>query len=86
MARVPSTLEYERARETYARTKFQYKIDRPGWPNEKNEANKLTEATKENDTKHVQKKKAEPKSQGTGMKSENSDTSKNVAKSLSRMP
>jgi len=71
-----STLEYERGRETYARTEFQRKVDRAGGTKEKKEANKPSEATKKYETKRVQKKKAKPKSQGTGTKSNKSDTNK----------
>jgi len=75
-ANAGSTLEYERGRETYARTEFQHKVDRAGGTKEKKEANKPSEATKKNDTKRVQKKKAKPKSQGTGARSDKSDTTK----------
>jgi len=71
-----STLEYERGRETYARTEFQHKGDRAGGTKEKKEANKPSEATKKDDTERVQKKKAKPKSQGTSTKSDKSDTTK----------
>jgi len=70
------TLTYECGRETYARTKFQHKVDRAGGTKEKKEANKPSEATKKDDTKRVQKEKAKPKSQGTGAKSDKSDTTK----------
>jgi len=76
IANVGSTLEYERGRETYARTEFQHKVDRAGGTKEKKEANKPSEVTKKDDTKSVQKKKAKPKSQGTGAKSDKSDTIK----------
>jgi len=76
IANAGSTLEYERGRRTYARTKFQHKVGRAGGTKEKKEANKLSEATKKDDTKHVQKKKVKPKSQGTGAKSDKSDTTK----------
>jgi len=70
------TLEYERGRETYTRTEFQHKVDRAGGTKEKKEANKALEVTKKDDTKRVQKKKGKPKSQGTGAKSDKSDTTK----------
>jgi hypothetical protein len=70
------TLEYERGRETYARTEFQHKVDRAGGTKEKKEANKPSEVIKKDDTKRVQKKKAKPKSQGTSAKSDKSDTTK----------
>jgi len=73
-----STLEYKRGRETYARTEFQHKVERAGGTKEKKEANKPAEATKKDDTKGVQKKKAKPKSQGTSAKSDKSDTTKKV--------
>jgi len=57
-----STLKYERGRETYARTEFQHKVDRAGGTKEKKETNKPWKDTKEDDTKHVPKKKAKPKS------------------------
>jgi len=72
------TLEYAWGRETYARTEFQRKVDRAGGTKEKKEANKPSEATKKNDIKHIQKKKAKPKSQGTGAKSDKSNTTKNA--------
>jgi len=50
--------------------------DRAGGSKEKKEANNPSEATKKNNTKRVQKKKAKPKSQGTGAKSDKSDTTK----------
>jgi len=71
-----STLKYERGRETFARTEFQHKVDRAGGTKENKEANKPSEATKKDDTKRVQKMKANPKSQGTGAKSDKSDTTK----------
>jgi len=76
IANAGSTLEYKRGRGTYARTKFQHKVDRAGGTNEKKEANKTSEATKKHDTKRVQKKKAKPKSQGTSAKSDKPDTTK----------
>jgi len=76
IANTGSTLEYERGRETYPRTEFQPKGDRAGGTKEREEANKPSEATKKDDTKGVQKKKAKPKSQGTGAKSDKSDTTK----------
>jgi len=76
IANAGSTLEYERGREKYARTEFQPKVDRAGGIKEKKEANKSSEATKKDDNKHVQKRKAKPKSQGTGAKSDKSDTTK----------
>jgi len=76
IANAGSTLAYERGRETYARTEFQHKVDRAGGTKEKKEANEASEATKKDDTKRVQKKKAKPKSQGTGAKSDKSDTNK----------
>jgi len=76
IAKAGSTLEYERGRETYARTEFQHKLDRAGGTQEKKEANKPPQATTKDDTKRVQKKKAKPKSQGTGAKSDKSDTTK----------
>jgi len=69
-------LEYEWGRETYSRTEFQHNVDRAGGTKEKKEANKPLEATKKDDTKHVQKKKAKPIYQGTGAKSEKSYTTK----------
>jgi hypothetical protein len=76
IANAGSTLEHERGRETYARTKFQHKVDRAGGTKEKKDGNKAPEATtKKDDTKRVQKKKAKPKPQSTG-KSEKSDTTK----------
>jgi len=71
-----STMEYEHGRETYARTEFQHKVDRAGGTKEKKEANKPSEATKKDNTNRVQKKKVKPKSQGTGAKSDKSDTTK----------
>jgi len=53
IAKAGSTLEYERGRETYARTQFQHKADREGGTKEKKEANKPSEVTKTNDTKWV---------------------------------
>jgi len=76
IANAGSTLEYERGRETYARTEFHHKVDRAGETKEKKKANKRSEATKKNDTKRVQKKKAKPKSQGTISKCDKSDTTK----------
>jgi len=76
IANAESTLEYERGREKYARTKFQHKIDRAGGTKEKKEVNKSSEVTKKDDNKRVQKKKAKPKSQGTSAKSDKSDTTK----------
>jgi len=70
------TLEYERGREKYARTEFQHKVDSAGGTKEKKEGNKSSEATKKDDTKRVEKKKAKPKPQGTGAKSDKSDTTK----------
>jgi len=69
-------LEYERGRETSARTEFQHKVDRAGGTKEKKEANKSSEGTKKDDNKCVQKKKVKPKSQGTRVKSDKSDTTK----------
>jgi len=71
-----STLEYERGREKYARTEIQHKINREGGTREKKEANKFSEATKKDDNKRVQKRKAKPKSRGTGAKCDKSDTTK----------
>jgi len=76
IANAGSTLEYERGRETYARTDFQHKVDRAGGTKEKKEASKPSEATKEDDTKGVQKKTAKPKSQGSAVKSDKSDSTK----------
>jgi len=76
IANAGSTLEYEQGRETYARTEFQRKVDRAGGTKEKKEANKPSEATKKDDTKRVQKKKAKPKSQGASAKSDKFDTTK----------
>ena len=76
IANAGSTLKYERGRETYARTELQHKGNRAGGTKEKKEANKPSEAIKKDDTKRVQKKKAKPKSQGTGAKSDKSDTIK----------
>jgi len=76
IANTGSTLECERDRETYAQTEFQNKGDRAGGTKEKKEANKPLEATKKDDTKRMQKKKAKPKSQGTSAKSDKSDTTK----------
>jgi len=76
IANAGSTLEYERGRETYARTEFQGKVERAGGTKENKEANKSSEPTKKDDTKRVQKKKAKPKCQGTGAKSDKSDTTK----------
>jgi len=73
---VGSTLEYEKGRETYARTEFQNKVDRAGGIKDKKEANEPSETTKMDYTKRVQKKKAKPKSQGTSAKSDKSDTTK----------
>ena len=70
------TLEYERGRESYPRTEFQHQVDRAGGTKEKKEANKTSGATKKDDTKRVQKKKAKPQSQSTGAKSDKSDTTK----------
>jgi len=39
IANAGSTLEYERGRETYARTEFQHKVDRAGGTKQKKEAN-----------------------------------------------
>jgi len=60
IANAGSTLEYEWGRETYARTKFQHKVDRAGGRKEKKEVNKPSKSTKKDDTKHMQKKKAKP--------------------------
>jgi len=76
IANAGSTLEYERRRETYAPTEFQHKVDRAGGTKKKKEANKPSEATKKYETKLVQKKKAKPKSQGPGAKSDKADTTK----------
>jgi len=76
IANAGSSLEYEWGRETYARTAFHHKVDRAGATKEKNEANKPSEATKKDDTKFMQKKKAKPKSQSTGAKSDKSNASK----------
>jgi len=76
IANAGSTLEYERGRETYARTEFQHKVDRAGGTKEKREVNTPSKVTKKDDTKRVQKKKAKLKSQGTGAKSDKSDTTK----------
>jgi len=76
IAHAGSTWEYERGRETYARTEFQHNVERAGGTKEKKEANKPSEATKKDDTKRVQKKKAKPNFQGTGAKSDKSDTTK----------
>jgi len=76
IANAGSTLEYERGRETYARTEFHHKVDRACGTKEKKEANKPSEATKKDDTKRVQKKKAKPKSQSTSAKSDKSNTTK----------
>jgi len=54
IANAGSTLEYEWGRETYARPEFQHKLDKAGGTKEKKEANKLSEATKKDDTKYVQ--------------------------------
>jgi len=62
IANARSTLDYELCRETYARTEFQHKVDRSGVTKEQKEANKPSEATKKDDNKGVQKKKAKPKS------------------------
>jgi len=67
---------YKRGRETYARTVFQHKVDRAGGTKDKKQANKPLEATKKDDTKRVQKKKAKPKSQGPCAKSNKSDATK----------
>jgi len=71
-----STLKYERGREKYARSEFQHKVDRAGGRKEKKEAKKSSETTKKDDNKRVKKKQAKPKSQGTGAKSDKSDTTK----------
>jgi len=76
IANARSTLEYERGREKYARTKFQHKADRAGGTKEKKEVNKSSQVTKKDDYKHVQKKKTKPKSQGTSAKFDKSDTTK----------
>ena len=73
---VGSTLEYELGRETYAWTEFQHKVDCAGGTKENKEAKKPAEATKKDDTKRVQKKKAKPKSQGSSAKSDKSNTTK----------
>jgi len=71
-----SSLEYERGTEKYVWTEFQHKVDRAGGSKEKKEPHKALEATKRDDNKGVQKKKAKPKSQGTSAKSDKSDTTK----------
>jgi len=71
-------LGYERGREAYARTEFQHKVDTEGGTKEKKEVNKPSEATNKDDTKHMQKKKAKPKSQSTGAKCDKSDTTKKL--------
>jgi len=62
IANAGSSLEYEKGREKYARTEFQHKVDPAGGTKEKKEANKCLEATKKDDNKRVQKRKAKPKS------------------------
>jgi len=76
IANAGSTLEYEQGRETYARTEFQHKVDRVGGTKEKKEANEPSKANKKDDTKRMQKRKEKPKSQGTGAKSDKSNTTK----------
>jgi len=76
IANAGSTLEYERGREKYARTEFQYKVYWAGGTKEKKEVNKSWEITKKDYNKCVEKKKAKPKSQGTSAKSDKSDTTK----------
>jgi len=70
------TLKNERGRETYNRTEFQHRVDRAVGTKEKEEANKLSGATKKDNTKRMEKKKAKPKSQITGAKSDKSNTIK----------
>ena len=60
IANTGQTLQYEWRRDTYAGTEFQHKVNRVGGTKEKKEANKPSEATKRDDTKHVQKQKAKP--------------------------
>ena len=76
IANAGSTLQYERGRETYTYSEFQHKVDRAGGTKEKKEANKPYKATRKDDTKHLQKKRAKSKTQGTGGKSDKSDTTK----------
>jgi len=69
-------LEYERGREKYARTESQHKVDQAGGTKKMKEANKSLEGTKKDDNKRMQKRKAKPKSQGTGAKSDKPSTTK----------
>jgi len=62
-----SSSVHERGREGHAWTKYQHKVDGAGGTKEKKEANKYLEATKKHNYKRVQKEKAKPKSQGTGI-------------------
>jgi len=76
IANARSTLEYERGREKYARTEFQHKVDRAGRTKKKKDANQASAATKKDDNKGVQRRKAKPKSQATGAKCDYSNTTK----------
>ena len=69
-------MQYERGKENYARTKFQHKVDRAGETKENKEANKPLKGTKKDDTKRVQKKKAQGKSQDISAKSDKFGTTK----------
>jgi len=69
-------LEHERRKKIYARTEFQPEVDRAGGINEKTEVNKNVKATNTDNTNHIQKKKAKPKSQGSSAKPNNADTTK----------
>jgi len=53
IANAGSTLEYERGREKYDQTEFQYKVDRAGRTKEKKEVNKSSEVTKKDDNKRM---------------------------------
>jgi len=58
IANAGSTLEYERGREKYARTEFWHRVDRAGGTKKKKAVNKSSDATKKDDNKSVQKRKA----------------------------